>query len=94
MINFQFIRVTSPKAAVEAISKDSSAQWIAGGTNLVDLMKKGVTVPEKLIDINNLPWWQCLVLSSRQSQANGRPGNGQRRESLCDPYLGAPAPGR
>jgi xanthine dehydrogenase YagS FAD-binding subunit len=25
------------------------------GTNLVDLMKKGVTVPEKLIDINNLP---------------------------------------
>jgi xanthine dehydrogenase YagS FAD-binding subunit len=55
MINFQYIRVSTPKAAVEAAIKDSSAQWIAGGTNLVDLMKKGITAPEKLIDINNLP---------------------------------------
>ncbi len=38
-----------------AITKDSSAQFIAGGTNLIDLMKKGVTNPQKLIDINNLP---------------------------------------
>jgi xanthine dehydrogenase YagS FAD-binding subunit len=55
MINFQYVRVSTPKAAVAAASKDSSAQWIAGGTNLVDLMKKGVTTPEKLVDINNLP---------------------------------------
>ncbi|MDB5262455.1 MAG: xanthine dehydrogenase family protein subunit, partial [Adhaeribacter sp.] len=46
---------STPKAAIDALSKDSTAQWIAGGTNLVDLMKKGVTTPEKLIDINNLP---------------------------------------
>jgi xanthine dehydrogenase YagS FAD-binding subunit len=55
MINFGYTRVSTPKAAVDALRKDSSAQWIAGGTNLVDLMKKGVTAPEKLIDINNLP---------------------------------------
>ena len=55
MINFQYTRVSTPKAAVDALSKDNSAQWIAGGTNLVDLMKKGITAPEKLIDINNLP---------------------------------------
>jgi xanthine dehydrogenase YagS FAD-binding subunit len=55
MINFGYTRVATPKAAVDALRKDSSAQWIAGGTNLVDLMKKGVTTPEKLIDINNLP---------------------------------------
>jgi xanthine dehydrogenase YagS FAD-binding subunit len=55
MINFGYTRVSTPKAAVDALRKDSSAQWIAGGTNLVDLMKKGVTTPEKLIDINNLP---------------------------------------
>ncbi|PSR52707.1 FAD-binding molybdopterin dehydrogenase [Adhaeribacter arboris] len=55
MINFGYSRVSTIKAAVEALSKDSNAQWIAGGTNLVDLMKKGVTTPEKLIDINNLP---------------------------------------
>lgn len=55
MINFGYTRVSTPKAAIDALRKDSSAQWIAGGTNLVDLMKKGVTAPEKLIDINNLP---------------------------------------
>ncbi|MCW3106909.1 MAG: xanthine dehydrogenase family protein subunit [Segetibacter sp.] len=54
MINFNYIRVSTTKAAVDAIVKDSNAQWIAGGTNLVDLMKKGVLAPEKLVDINNL----------------------------------------
>jgi xanthine dehydrogenase YagS FAD-binding subunit len=55
MINFQYIRVSTPRAAVDALAKDSTAQWIAGGTNLVDLMKKGVTAPEKLVDITSLP---------------------------------------
>jgi xanthine dehydrogenase YagS FAD-binding subunit len=55
MINFNYIRVSTTKAAVDAIAKDSTAQWLAGGTNLVDLMKKGVMAPEKLVDINNLP---------------------------------------
>lgn len=55
MINFGYTRVSTSEAAVEAVRKDSTAQFLAGGTNLVDLMKKGVTTPEKLIDINNLP---------------------------------------
>jgi xanthine dehydrogenase YagS FAD-binding subunit len=55
MINFDYIRVSTPKAAVDALTKDASAQWIAGGTNLVDLMKKGVAAPQKLVDITNLP---------------------------------------
>ena len=55
MINFDYIRPSTIKLATEALNKDASSQMIAGGTNLVDLMKKGVTVPQKLIDINNLP---------------------------------------
>jgi xanthine dehydrogenase YagS FAD-binding subunit len=55
MINFDYIRVTTPKAAVDALAKDNTAQWIAGGTNLIDLMKKGVLSPQRLIDISNLP---------------------------------------
>ena len=55
MINFDYIKVTSVDAAVKAIIKDNKSQWIAGGTNLVDLMKKGVVEPEKLIDITNVP---------------------------------------
>ena len=55
MINFDYIRPVTQKAAIDAINKNSSAQFLAGGTNLVDLMKRGVTSPEKLVDINKLP---------------------------------------
>ncbi len=55
MINFEYIRTSTAKAAVDARTKNKAAQFIAGGTNLVDLMKKGVTAPQRLIDINALP---------------------------------------
>lgn len=55
MINFEYIRAFTAKGATDARIKNKSAQFIAGGTNLVDLMKKGITAPERLIDINALP---------------------------------------
>ena len=55
MINFDYVRISSQKAAIDALNKDATSQFIAGGTNLVDLMKRGVAAPQKLIDINNLP---------------------------------------
>jgi xanthine dehydrogenase YagS FAD-binding subunit len=55
MINFEYIRVSTPGAAVNALAGNKRAAWIAGGTNLVDLMKKGVTTPERLVDITRLP---------------------------------------
>jgi xanthine dehydrogenase YagS FAD-binding subunit len=55
MINFEYIRASTAKGAVDARTKNAASQFIAGGTNLVDLMKKGVTAPERLIDINALP---------------------------------------
>ena len=61
MINFDYIRTSTAKAAVEAKAKNAAAQFIAGGTNLVDLMKKGVTAPKSLIDINGLPLKQIAA---------------------------------
>ena len=55
MINFDYVRPLTQKAAIDALSKDAASQFIAGGTNLIDLMKRGVVAPEKLIDITNLP---------------------------------------
>lgn len=55
MINFDYVKVSSSKSAIDALNKDATAKFIAGGTNLVDLMKRGVEAPEKLIDITNLP---------------------------------------
>ena len=54
MINFQFSKASSIASAVAIVTKDNSSALIAGGTNLVDLMKKGVTNPQKLVGIAHL----------------------------------------
>ena len=55
MINFQYLRANSPAEAVRLIADNPGAKFIAGGTNLVDLMKMDVERPAKLIDISRLP---------------------------------------
>lgn len=55
MINFEYTKASSTKTAIDARIKNKNAQFIAGGTNLVDLMKKAITEPEHLIDITGLP---------------------------------------
>ncbi|QKG58667.1 xanthine dehydrogenase family protein subunit M [Hymenobacter sp. BRD128] len=55
MNQFQYVRATKPQAAIDVVAKDPTAKFIAGGTNLVDLMKRGVMTPQKLVDINRLP---------------------------------------
>ncbi len=55
MINFEYTKATSAKTAIDASLKNKEAKFIAGGTNLVDLMKKGITAPQRLIDITGLP---------------------------------------
>lgn len=52
---FQYVRPTKQQAAIDAVAKDPNAKFIAGGTNLVDLMKRGILNPQKLVDINRLP---------------------------------------
>lgn len=54
MNNFQYKRVSSPLAAITELSKNPATKLIAGGTNLVDLMKYGVMAPDKLVDVNHL----------------------------------------
>jgi xanthine dehydrogenase YagS FAD-binding subunit len=55
MINFQYARATDVADAVRQIAGDPSAKFIAGGTNLIDLMKYDVERPLRLIDITRLP---------------------------------------
>lgn len=54
MREFAMIRAETAKAAVAALTAHPKARLIAGGTNLVDLMKEGVETPTHLIDINGL----------------------------------------
>ena len=55
MINFQYARPNDVADAVRQISADPTAKFIAGGTNLIDLMKENVTRPDHLVDISRLP---------------------------------------
>jgi xanthine dehydrogenase YagS FAD-binding subunit len=55
MINFYYSRATDVADAVRLIAADPAAKFIAGGTNLVDLMKEDVERPSRLIDISRLP---------------------------------------
>jgi xanthine dehydrogenase YagS FAD-binding subunit len=55
MINFQYTRATDVADAVRQIAADPGAKFIAGGTNLIDLMKEDVERPTRLIDITRLP---------------------------------------
>ncbi len=55
MINFQYARADDVADAVRQIAADPKAKFIAGGTNLIDLMKEDVERPSRLIDISRLP---------------------------------------
>ncbi|GAB3900975.1 xanthine dehydrogenase family protein subunit M [Larkinella knui] len=52
---FHYLRPTTVKDAINALASAPNARFIAGGTNLIDLMKRGLVAPEKLVDINSLP---------------------------------------
>jgi xanthine dehydrogenase YagS FAD-binding subunit len=51
---FTYQRATSPAAAVSTALDHPGAKFIAGGTNLLDLMKLQIEAPARLIDLNGL----------------------------------------
>src|SRR3979409_1411395 len=65
MINFEYARASDVADAVRMIAADPAAKFIAGGTNLVDLMKDDVERPSRLIGISRLP------LKTVEQTANG-----------------------
>ncbi|WP_009630219.1 FAD binding domain-containing protein [Synechocystis sp. PCC 7509] len=60
---FTYLRATETSTAIE--SATSQTKFIAGGTNLLDLMKEGVEQPNRLIDITR------IQLAQIQPTANG-----------------------
>lgn len=51
---FTYERVSNPAQAVEAFARTPGARYIAGGTNLIDLMKLNIEAPPHLIDVNRI----------------------------------------
>src|SRR3954465_7701625 len=51
---FTYERAQSPAEAAAAAARNPGAKFIAGGTNLLDLMKLQIETPAHLIDVNGL----------------------------------------
>jgi xanthine dehydrogenase YagS FAD-binding subunit len=52
---FSYQRAATPQEAAAALAAHPNARVIAGGTNLLDLMKLDIETPTHLVDINRLP---------------------------------------
>lgn len=54
MKSFTYERVETPAAATAAFARTPGARFIAGGTNLLDLMKLEIETPAHLVDVSRL----------------------------------------
>ena len=55
MKEFAYLRAATVADAVASVDDAPGARYLAGGTNLVDLMKAGVERPSRLVDLQDLP---------------------------------------
>src|SRR6201988_4792126 len=71
---FTLSRAADISAAITAHAHDAHLAFIAGGTDLIGLMKDRVTLPDRLLDINRLP---------HMAQIEALPDGGLRLGSLA-----------
>ncbi len=60
---FRFVRAQDNLTAIRAAGINQ-ARFIAGGTNLLDLMKLNIEAPKQVIDINKLPLYKIEELEN------------------------------
>lgn len=70
MNRFDYTRAGTVADAIAAASEGGAA-FLAGGTNLLDLMKGGISRPERLIDISRLPGLDRIEVASDGSISIG-----------------------
>lgn len=54
MKSLKYSSATDAANAIRTVSANETAQFLAGGTNLIDLMKEYVERPSELVDISRL----------------------------------------
>src|SRR3954454_11702897 len=65
MTRFGYLRAGEPQEAIAAMTGDPHASFIAGGTNVTDLLKENVARPSLLVDVRR------LALSAITSREDG-----------------------
>ena len=51
---FKYVRASDANAAARAVGANPNAKFLAGGTNILDLMKEDVERPNQLVDLGRL----------------------------------------
>jgi xanthine dehydrogenase YagS FAD-binding subunit len=64
MKSFKYSSAADAASAVRAVSANKSAKFLAGGTNLIDLMKEYVERPDELVDVSQLSLSQIRATSN------------------------------
>src|SRR2546421_3871937 len=54
MKNFSYVSADYVGGALSAIARTPGAKFLAGGTNLVDLMREGIEQPDAVVDITRV----------------------------------------
>ena len=62
---FKYVRSDDPASAVQTVSRNPTSKFVAGGTNILDLMKEDIERPTELVDITR------LNLAQIRSTSNG-----------------------
>src|ERR687895_2356950 len=61
---FSYVRATDPSAAARAVAANPRAKFLAGGTNILDLMKEDVERPNELVDLTRLKLAEIKAVGS------------------------------
>ena len=60
---FKYVRASTTTSAAQVLTTNPNAQFLAGGTNILDLMKEDVARPDQLVDISRLNLAQIKTIS-------------------------------
>lgn len=61
---FKYTEVTDPAVATRSVAANAQAKYLAGGTNLVDMMREYIATPNELVDIKALAFSQISPTSN------------------------------
>ena len=75
---FALSRADDPAKAIAAHAADPQLAFIAGGTDLIGLMKDRAALPERLLDINGLP-----NMAQIEALPGGRPHRSPGQDERC-----------
>ena len=85
---FKYTNAADANNAVQMLAANSNAKFLAGGTNLLDLMKEDVERPDQLIDVTRLNLTQVKIIADGANKGGVSIGGlGKNTETANHPLV-------